>query len=157
MALIEDIKVVMRITIDDFDTELQDLVDDAVTDLIAAGVVKAFMDAWLIAPDSDKRIKRTVIVYVKSQFGWNNPDADKFKVVYEDRKCAITQSNEYAYFEVTINSSKQQLIQFDEAAKESNDAGTAVFYSRIANHVPYVVNGALDYVDITGTTVINAG
>jgi hypothetical protein len=40
-------------------------------------------------------------------------------------------------------------ITFDGTDKESNASGTAIFYSKPKNNVPYIIDGVTYYADIT--------
>jgi|LGVF01.2.fsa_nt_gb hypothetical protein len=95
MAMLEDAKQRLRITINAFDDEIQDLIDAGVADLVQGGVLKSIMDAWVAAPDNDKLLKRAVMIYVKNHFGWDNPDFDKLDMSYKTLKGEITLSDKY--------------------------------------------------------------
>jgi hypothetical protein len=44
----------------------------------------------------DPLIKRAIIVYVKANFGWNNPDAENFQQSFWMLKAHLSLSQEYA-------------------------------------------------------------
>lgn len=89
MALIDDVKKVLRVTVNNFDTEITDLIDAAKADLELSGVLAAKIT------DGDKLIKRALMTYVKAHFGYDNPDADKLKSAYDMLKAHLTLSAEY--------------------------------------------------------------
>lgn len=91
MAILADVKVALRIaaTTNDFDTEIQDLINAAIEDLKMAGV------ATDKAVDTDPLIKRAITVYCKSHFGYDNPDASRFWRSYESLKRHLTLSADY--------------------------------------------------------------
>jgi uncharacterized phage protein (predicted DNA packaging) len=91
MALLDDIKVAMRIsnTNTAFDGELNDLILAAKADLQLSGV-----DEPKII-DTDPLIKRAVTVYVKANFGFDNPDADRLNKSFDMLKQHLTLSQEY--------------------------------------------------------------
>lgn len=73
-----------------YDGEVEDLIAAARHDLQLSGVL-----ASKVADDADPLIKRAVTVYAKANFGFDNPDADKFKASYESLKAHLTLSQEY--------------------------------------------------------------
>lgn len=89
MAL-EDIKTALRITNTAFDVEVSDLMDAAKSDLILSGVT-----ATKANDETDSLIKRAITVYVKANFGWANPDAEKLQISYNLLKMHLTMSVEY--------------------------------------------------------------
>ena len=87
MALIDDVKLALRVTSVDFDTEIQDLIDSAKADLRLSGVTD---------PDeTDPLIKRAITVYCKAHFGYDNPEAERFQKAYEMIKMHLTLSADY--------------------------------------------------------------
>jgi uncharacterized phage protein (predicted DNA packaging) len=78
--MLEEVKLALRITGDDFDNELIPLIEACKSDLALAGVASASII------DTDYLIKRAVINYCKAEFGYDNPDSEKFKASYESLK-----------------------------------------------------------------------
>lgn len=95
MALLDDAKERLRITVDAFNIEVQDLIDAGVADLKLGGVLSSVMDAFVSDPDSDKLLKYAIMTYVKNHFGWNNPDYGQLDQAYKTLKGEITLSDEY--------------------------------------------------------------
>ena len=96
MAILDDAKQRLRISGNAlFDGEVQDLIDAGVADLVQGGVLQSIMDAWVAAPDSDKLLKRAILIYVKNNFGWNNPDFEQLGESWKVLKGEITLSDEY--------------------------------------------------------------
>lgn len=147
MALIDDIKTALRISNTAYDTEIQDLIDTCKADLQLCGL--------LVVDETDPLIKRAITVYVKANFGWDNPDSEKLQQSYEMLKKHLSMSTDYAYYKVTINAGKQCEVTFDGETKQTDNNGTVVFYSRAKNHVEYSVDGTTYYIDITGDVTIN--
>ena len=87
--LLGDIKDALRVSGNDLDIEVADLVDAAKADLQLSGV---HPDKIV---DPDPLIKRAVIVYAKAHFGWDNPEADRFAKSYDMLKQHLTLSTEY--------------------------------------------------------------
>lgn len=79
MTLLNDVKVANRITTNDMgiESELDDLIDAARTDLIITGVsVEKAND------ELDPLIKRAIILYTKAHFGYQNEDAERLDMTY---------------------------------------------------------------------------
>lgn len=89
MALLDDVKLALRVSGTGLDTEVQDLIDAAKADLQLSGVHQDKID------ELDPLIKRAVIVYCKAHFGWDNPEADRFAKSYDMLKQHLTLSTEY--------------------------------------------------------------
>jgi len=91
MALLDDIKLTLRISNTAFDGEINDLISAAQSDLKLSGVLESKVN-----DDTDPLIKRAIIVYVKANFGWNNPDAERLQHSYNMLKIHLALSQEYA-------------------------------------------------------------
>lgn len=92
MPILNDIKTALRISINNtaFDSEIADLIAAARADLMLAGVLLAKAN-----DDNDPLIKRAITVYVKANFGWNNPDAERLQQSYDMLKSHLALSQEY--------------------------------------------------------------
>jgi len=152
MALLAEIKEQLRIAsaTTTFDTEIGTLIKVCKEDMISAGITMP-EDIEDAADD----IKYAVMVYAKANFGWDNPEADRLQAIYESMKCKFALSVTKAYFKVTFTCTEQMEVTFDGNKKESNDSGVVIFYSKAKNHVPYIINGVTDYIDITEDTTIS--
>lgn len=62
----------------DFDEEIADVIDAARAELVAGGVSDAKAH-----DDEDGRVRLAIKVYVKANFGMDNPDAEKFMRSFE--------------------------------------------------------------------------
>ena len=89
MALIDDVKLALRISSSAFDSEVQGLIDAAKADMKLSGV-----DETKII-ETDPLIKRAIITYVKANFGFDNPEADRLQQAYNMLKAHLTLSQEY--------------------------------------------------------------
>lgn len=85
--MLQKIKKSLRIINDQFDDELQDLIDAALLDLKLSGVVNNLPD--------DKLILRAVTLYCKAQFGLENQESEKYQASYEYLKSHLSLSGEY--------------------------------------------------------------
>lgn len=87
--MLEDVRDALRVSGNDLDGEIQDLIDAAKADLSLSGVHPSKII------DTDPLIKRAVVVYCKAHFGWDNPEADRFAKSYDMLKQHLTLSTEY--------------------------------------------------------------
>ncbi len=109
--MLEDAKAILRISNNAYDAEIEDLIEAAKMDLKLSGVNvnKTVTETYTPEPTEenpepepveiqvmDPLIKRAIIVYVKANFGWNNPDAEKLQQSYDMLKCHLALSQEYA-------------------------------------------------------------
>jgi hypothetical protein len=149
LALLDDVKAALRISAANtaYNTEVSDLIAAATADLKLSGVTAEK------AVDTNTLIKRAITAYVKANFGWNNPDAERLQKSYEMLKNHLTLSTEYAFFTITFtvkDSVTAAAIQgaevtFNGETKNTGAAGTAVFYALAGNGYTYKV-AADDYI-----------
>ena len=92
--MLDDVRDALRVSGNDLDGEIQDLIDAAKADLQLSGVHPSKII------DIDPLIKRAVVVYCKAHFGWAESDADRFERSYAMLKTHLTLSAEYT--EVTL-------------------------------------------------------
>lgn len=85
MALLDEVKVALRVTSDAFDTEIQGLIEAAKRDLNRVGVDE-------VLTDSDPLAKMAVILFAKSRFGYDNSDASRFEDAYRQTVVDILNS-----------------------------------------------------------------
>jgi len=90
MALLDDVKLALRITSSAFDKEVEDLINAARQDLILSGVSQNKAQ-----DENDPLIKRAITVYCKAHFGFDNPEAERFQQSYDMLKAHLTLSAEY--------------------------------------------------------------
>ena len=89
MALLDDVKVTLRVTSGSYDEEIQDLIDAACDDLVLAGV--AMPDDWQF----DSLIKRAIRTYCRVHFG-SPMDYDRLKASYDEQKAQLLSSSGYS-------------------------------------------------------------
>lgn len=90
MALLDDVKLALRVTNTAFDPEIQDLIEAARRDLVLSGIT-----ALKVNDDTDPLIKRAIVVYCKANFGYDNPEAERFQRSYDMLKMHLALSAEY--------------------------------------------------------------
>lgn len=86
-ALINAVKTALRITSNHFDDEIITLIGACKTDLHIAGVTAL--------NETDPFIKRAIILYAKANFGYDNPDSEKFQKSYDLLKCSVALAGDY--------------------------------------------------------------
>jgi uncharacterized phage protein (predicted DNA packaging) len=88
--MLGDVKTSLRISGNDLDMEILDLIESAKADLILSGVNK---DKVI---DTDPLIKRAIIIYCKANFGYDEPKiAERFEQSYISLKHHLALSSEY--------------------------------------------------------------
>ena len=88
--MLQDIKDALRVSGDDLDTEILDLIESAKADLILSGVHKDKVK------EDDPLIKRAITVYCKAHFGYEDPKlSERFQESYISLKHHLTLSSEY--------------------------------------------------------------
>lgn len=87
MELLEEIKVILRITSNSFDTgEILPLINSCKVDLSLAGVKKINED--------DALIRQAIKLYCKANFG-NREDSEKYQLAYEKLKDSLALCGDY--------------------------------------------------------------
>lgn len=92
--LLDDVKHALRITNPAFDVEVADLIASAQHDLILAGVLPERAN-----DDTDPNIKKAIITYAKANFGYDNPEADRFQRSFDSIKMRLAITKEYVVIE----------------------------------------------------------
>jgi len=91
MAMLDDVKIALRVSHTALDGEITDLIAAARQDLILSGVLPAKANL-----DTDALVKRAIITYVKAHFGYDNPDADRLTIAYHNLKAHLTLAGDYS-------------------------------------------------------------
>jgi len=90
MALLDDVKLALRISSASLNTEVADLINAAEEDLQVTAIDETMFD------ETSPLIKQAIIAYCKANFGYNNPEAERFMSSYESMKRTIALSVKYA-------------------------------------------------------------
>lgn len=86
MAILDDVKNCMRITVDAYDAELTSLINAAQADMSLIGVnVPSPLDAL---------VTRAIITYCRCNFG-SPDDYDRLKAAYDEQKAQLQMSSDY--------------------------------------------------------------
>lgn len=90
--LIDKVKVALRIAVNDYDAEIQDLIDAGLKDLGITDINTAL----LTEEDTEPLIERAVVTYCKMNFGYLAVDQyQKFKASYDEQKAQLLMSSSY--------------------------------------------------------------
>ncbi|KAA0944157.1 DNA-packaging protein [Sporosarcina sp. ANT_H38] len=85
--MLEDVKKTLRISSAVFDYEIQDLIDAGESDLRLSGIY--------FADTTNPLIKRALITYCKANFGYDNPEADRFQNSYDMLKMNLSLAGDF--------------------------------------------------------------
>lgn len=86
--MLEDVKKALRVSSTTFDYEVQDLIDAGESDLRLAGIY--FSDV-----SEDPLIRRALIAYCKANFGYDNPEAERFQKSFDMLKQHLSLAGDY--------------------------------------------------------------
>ena len=89
--MLEDIKNLLRITSNDFDDEIMEMIAECKADLLLSGLQTAKV------VETDDLIRRAIKLYCKTHFGYQNPDFDRNLASYQSLKSHLMVSVEYGY------------------------------------------------------------
>lgn len=84
--MLEEAKTALRITVNDYNTEIQTLIDAAKLDLGVAGVQ--------LGEEPDPLVKRAILTYVRCNFG-SPDDYDRLKAAYDEQKAQLQMATGY--------------------------------------------------------------
>lgn len=91
MAIIDKVKMALRITTNAYNEELTDLINAAKLDLGVAGVE--------VPSELDELVTRAIITYCKMSFGIPE-DYDKLKDSYDEQKAQLSNASGYTNWSV---------------------------------------------------------
>jgi uncharacterized phage protein (predicted DNA packaging) len=86
--MLESAKNALRLSGNELDEEVQDLINAAISELQLSGVG--------LTDINDPLIKRAILTYCKANFGWDNPEAERFQKSFESLKNHLSLSVEYS-------------------------------------------------------------
>lgn len=90
--LLDACRAALRIPVfvNDYDEEISDVIEAARAELVAGGVSEDKAH-----DDSDGRVRLAIKVYVKANFGMDNPDAEKFMRSFETMLTSMSGDSAY--------------------------------------------------------------
>lgn len=92
MAMIDKVKMGLRITTTVYDNEILDLIEAAKQDLGIAGVI--------VPASIDEIVTRAIITYCKMSFGLPE-DYDRLKESYDEQKAQLSNATNYTDWSVS--------------------------------------------------------
>ena len=87
--MLDNIKLALRIKNTAYDLEITDLLEACEADLKRVGIKEEKINS------DDALIKRLKVIYCKMNFGYDNSDFERLKVVYNDLRNSISLCKEY--------------------------------------------------------------
>jgi len=155
MAFIDDVKKVLRISSSAYDTEISNLISAAQEDLKIFSIVPEKV------VDTDPLVRNAIITYVKAQFGWDNPDAEKLMTSYESQKSALALVRKYNGYTITFSVTSSgaladATVEFQGQKKITNASGQAVFLGVQPNQNQKYVVSKENYTTVTGEVDVSA-
>jgi hypothetical protein len=155
MTFLADVKKVLRISSSAFDTEISNLISAAQEDLKIFSIVPEKV------VDTDPLVRNAIITYVKAQFGWDNPDAEKLMTSYESQKSALALVRKYNGYTITFSVTSSgaladATVEFQGQKKITNASGQAVFLGVQANQNQKYVVSKENYTTVTGEVDVSA-
>lgn len=94
MATLDNVKLALRLTVDDYDSDLTALITAAQLDMGIAGVE--------VPETLDALVERAIITYCKLHFqGLEEGDFDRLKASYDEQKAQLTMATGYTDWLVT--------------------------------------------------------
>ena len=100
--LLNDIKIILRVSANSYDDEITGLIESAIKDLNITGIDKAWLTDINKTPIRseepivvDPLIKRAIALYCKAHFGYDNADHERLLKAYELLKGHLSISIDY--------------------------------------------------------------
>lgn len=90
--MLNKIKKALRITHEELNDEILDLIDAAMMDLSISGIVNF--------PENDPLVLRAVTLYCKAHFGLSNDESEKFLQGYTSLKIHLALCGDYNHADV---------------------------------------------------------
>lgn len=91
MALLDDVKISLRVTTNAYDLEINDLIDSAKKDLQIAGIMES---VTVSTADMNKAVVTAIKTYCKMNFG-NPQNYENLKKSYDEQKAQMSMSTGY--------------------------------------------------------------
>lgn len=85
-GMLEEMKVILRITSDAFNNEIDMLIESAKADMKRVGIDEAYIE------EQPALVKHAIACYVKANFGYDEQDATRFDIAYRQLVCDMLHS-----------------------------------------------------------------
>ena len=143
MAILDDVKNELRISGTDHDTEITSLINAAKLDLEESGVRKVV--------DTDYLVKMAITLYCKGNFGYDNAEAERFILAYENLRVKLAIASDYKsykiVFTVTALTTSGAAIEGASIAIDDEDLTVLTTNSLgVATYYQYAKEVDVDYV-----------
>ena len=96
--LFELVKTALRRTSPNLETEIEATISAGFADLKRIGIKVPEWTADGEEPPVDPLLQQAIILYAKAYFGYND-DSEKYRIAYENLKCALSMSGDYIELE----------------------------------------------------------
>ena len=93
MALLDDMKLALRVTSDAFDAEVATLIDAALYDMERAGVSPVLLAVDAEGGLPNAFVKQAVACYCKAHFGYDNAESERLDASYRRIVCDLMNSS----------------------------------------------------------------
>jgi len=93
MALVDNVKKVLRVSHSDMNDEVQGLIEACKKDLEIKGLATEKI------VEDDPSIVQAIYLYCKANFGYNNPEAIRFSEAYENLALSLARCGDYRVVE----------------------------------------------------------
>lgn len=95
MALLDEMRVRLRVTHDMTDSEVEGEIYAAMADMRRCGVKEELLDE----EDPSPLVKHAIVLYCKAYYGYDNSEREQFVKAYERTLCDLlnSKSNEYLF------------------------------------------------------------
>lgn len=95
MALIDDMRLALRVTTTDFDSEINTLIEAARYDMERTGVNPALLAKEAETGNiANSFVKQAIAAYCKAHFGYDNPESEQLDAAYRRIVCDLLNSSE---------------------------------------------------------------
>ena len=90
MALLDDMRVALRVSSVAFDGEIQTLIDSAIEDMTRVGIDPSYIEPE--EGDMPALVRSAITCYCKGHFGYDNDEAKRFLASYRQVVCDLLNS-----------------------------------------------------------------
>ena len=98
MALLDDVKIALRVSTTAFDEEINMLIEAAFQDMVRVGLDPQYLG--ISEPNNDvpqynppSLVKHAICCYAKANFGYDNAEAERFNTSYRQVVCDLLNSD----------------------------------------------------------------
>ena len=89
MSLLDELKIILRVSSDIYNPEIEMLMTAALADMKRVGIKESLLDADSL----DAQVKMAVACYCKANFGFDNTEHDSFDAIYRQKVIDLMNSS----------------------------------------------------------------